>query len=350
MPPEFNFDINGLKLLNKHISKNWMYAKNGRASLYHILKAYNVKSIFIPVYICETVLEPIKRLGLKVHYYDLDIDDLNPSFESFKKLYEKNKLDAVLVASMYGNPANMVVFENFCKKNDILLIDDAAQSFGAKLNDKYIGTFGNAGFFSFSPGKPLSGHLGSFFWINKKYEYQKNKNTFYHYFKWIYFKYNRQNIYQANTIISFLLKVLNKILDKLFTSYNHQITEHDKKIVGGILASFFNNKWVFREKIYSKFNQMNNQYIRLITNIRGTPNNHKLVFVITNKQIANQFKIYLDKKQIFFLNGYKLLSNSSIYINAQSMDGLIFELPMEDDEAKMSVIYEYVEKFDVRKI
>jgi len=344
LPAKFDLNNKGLKLLKDYIDKDWKYATNGRASIFHILKANKIKKIFVPIYICETVLEPIIKLNIEVYFYDLDLEDLNPSIESLSNLYTDD-IDAVLVASMYGNPANMVAFEDFCSKKNILLIDDAAQSFGARLNGKNIGTFGDAGFFSFSPGKPLAGHLGSFFWLNKEYDFNRSHNKIYHYFKWMCFNYTRVNIYNNIKLISLLYKVINKFMEKLFYSYNDDITEYDKKILGGILYSHFNNKWKFRKKVIDNFKLLNIDNLKLITNIRGISNNHKLVFLAKNRIIANRLKALLKEYKIYYINGYKLLSPLDDFKNARTIDGLVFEIPIEDDDKKMNELYKILENF-----
>ena len=65
------------------------------------------------------------------------------------KIFLHPEISCLLVASMYGNPADMVQLEGLCKEHGIKLIDDAAQSFGAKIQDRFIGTFGDAGFMAF---------------------------------------------------------------------------------------------------------------------------------------------------------------------------------------------------------
>ena len=164
-PPKFS-----RKSLNKEFLKkyNFIYSSAGRYSLYHILKSLKIKGkILIPAYICSSVLVPIKLLGLTPIFCDMDIEDLNPSITSMKYMVEKYSPSAVLIASMYGNPANLTEAELFLKEKNIPLIDDGAQSFGAKLDNRYISTFGDGGFFSFSPGKTTAGHLGSFFRTKK---------------------------------------------------------------------------------------------------------------------------------------------------------------------------------------
>lgn len=58
------------------------------------------------------------------------------------------------MAGLYGNPVDYPGIEKICKDFGIKLIDDAAQSFGAKLNGRLAGTWGDAGFFPFLPGNP----------------------------------------------------------------------------------------------------------------------------------------------------------------------------------------------------
>ena len=64
-PPKFDKKELDLDYLNNKTQKNWLYASNGRAALYHILKSIDIDKILIPIYICHTILEPIKRLKIK---------------------------------------------------------------------------------------------------------------------------------------------------------------------------------------------------------------------------------------------------------------------------------------------
>ena len=183
IPPRFNKLEGNFNYLNDKTGKKWFYSPSGRASIYKILKNLNVNKILVPIYICKTVLIPFEKLNILPYFYDIDIEDLNPSIDSIKKLVQKYQIKAVLVPSLYGNPANLLEIEKFCKENNIFMIDDSAQSFGAKLNNKYIGTFGRAGFFSFSPGKATFGHMGSFYWSDEQVLPQEKNHCIYHYIK-----------------------------------------------------------------------------------------------------------------------------------------------------------------------
>ena len=147
----------------------YFFTSSGRASIYHILKENKLSNslIGLPVYACGTIKEAIIKSGNIPCYIDFDPIDLNISFDSFKEAVLCYDIKAVIVPSLYGNPAQLDLFEDFCFQNNILMIDDSAQSFGAKLNGKMIGTYGHAGLFSASVGKSLAGFMGASISINR---------------------------------------------------------------------------------------------------------------------------------------------------------------------------------------
>jgi len=66
-----------------------------------------------------------------------------------------DKTKAILVVHLYGQASNMDEIVKICKKYDLKLVEDCAQSHGAKFNGKMTGTFGDIGCFSFYPSKNL---------------------------------------------------------------------------------------------------------------------------------------------------------------------------------------------------
>ncbi len=69
------------------------------------------------------------------------------------------KTSAILVVHLYGKMANMVEINNIAKKNNLKVIEDAAQSHGAMLNEIKAGNWSDVAAFSFYPTKNL-GALG----------------------------------------------------------------------------------------------------------------------------------------------------------------------------------------------
>ena len=62
---------------------------------------------------------------------------------------------ALLPVDLYGNPADLVAFEEIAARHGIPLIEDAAQAHGARLVGRPAGSFGRLSCFSFYPAKNL---------------------------------------------------------------------------------------------------------------------------------------------------------------------------------------------------
>ncbi|MCH5342455.1 MAG: DegT/DnrJ/EryC1/StrS family aminotransferase [Acetatifactor sp.] len=65
------------------------------------------------------------------------------------------KTKAVLVTHLYGMASRMDEIVTICKKHNLRLVEDCAQSHGARYNGQMTGTFGDVGCFSFYPSKNL---------------------------------------------------------------------------------------------------------------------------------------------------------------------------------------------------
>jgi dTDP-4-amino-4,6-dideoxygalactose transaminase len=65
---------------------------------------------------------------------------------------------AVLPVHLYGQPARMDLVRKCCDRHGLLLVEDCAQAHFARYGEQLIGSFGNAGTFSFYPGKNLGAY------------------------------------------------------------------------------------------------------------------------------------------------------------------------------------------------
>lgn len=80
-------------------------------------------------------------------YYEIDPAKIE------EKITDRTK--AVLVVHLYGQASNMAPVVALCKKYNLRLVEDCAQSHGACFDGKMTGTFGDIGCFSFYPSKNL---------------------------------------------------------------------------------------------------------------------------------------------------------------------------------------------------
>ena len=86
----------------------------------------------------------------------VDVDQetftMNPA-ELEKSLNEKTK--AIIPVHLFGQPADMDPILDFARANGLFVVEDAAQAHGAEYKGRKAGTMGDAGCFSFYPGKNL---------------------------------------------------------------------------------------------------------------------------------------------------------------------------------------------------
>lgn len=80
-------------------------------------------------------------------YYNIDTKKIAASIT--------DKTKAVLVTHLYGQASNMSDIEALCKQYNLFLVEDCAQSHGAKYDRQMCGTFGDIACWSFYPSKNL---------------------------------------------------------------------------------------------------------------------------------------------------------------------------------------------------
>jgi dTDP-4-amino-4,6-dideoxygalactose transaminase len=96
--------------------------------------------------------------GLQIRLADVEPETFNVSATSVGAAMT-SRTRAVMPVHLYGQLADIQPIRAFCAQNGLLLLEDAAQAHGARLEASSAGTFGDAGAFSFYPVKNL-GALG----------------------------------------------------------------------------------------------------------------------------------------------------------------------------------------------
>jgi len=138
-------------------SKYCVGVASGLDALILALKAFDFEKgseIIVPSNTYIATILSIVHLGLKPILVEpkLETYTINPS-EIEEHLNSKTK--AILVVHLYGKSCEMDKIQSICKKNNLKLIEDCAQSHGATFKKIKTGSFGNFGCFSFYPTKNL---------------------------------------------------------------------------------------------------------------------------------------------------------------------------------------------------
>ena len=121
--------------------------------LYHLKKG---NAVGFSAVTWPTNILPLIQLGLKPVPIDVNLKTLNISPKTLQATYRKHKLKAVFLTHVLGLCDNMSSIASFCKKNKILLIEDACEALGTVSKGKKLGSFGLGGTFSFFIGHHMS--------------------------------------------------------------------------------------------------------------------------------------------------------------------------------------------------
>lgn len=135
---------------------------SGRAAMTLLLRAMYVAAgnpdrtqIIIPAYTCYSVPAAVERAGLEVRLCDVDPGTLGMDPDELLRC-DFSRVLAVISANLYGVPNDLAAYETICRSKGVYLLDDAAQALGARLGNRAVGSFGDAGIFSFDKGKIIS--------------------------------------------------------------------------------------------------------------------------------------------------------------------------------------------------
>ncbi|AFH50584.1 Putative pyridoxal phosphate-dependent enzyme [Ignavibacterium album JCM 16511] len=144
-----------------HNVKNCIGVASGLDALTLSLSASSIpenSEVIVPSNTYIATILSILHAKLKPVLVEPDIRtyNINPA-----KIEEKISAStkAIMVVHLYGKSCDMDPIAELCKKYNLILIEDCAQSHGAKYKGKLTGTFGDFGAFSFYPTKNL-GALG----------------------------------------------------------------------------------------------------------------------------------------------------------------------------------------------
>lgn len=134
---------------------------SGRAALTLILEALKESAspsrneVVIPAYTCFSVPSAIVRAGLKIVPCDIDPEHVDFAQTLLPRVVSSRTL-CVVVNHLFGFPARIDQVLAVAREHGAAVVDDAAQSLGATLHGRQVGTLGDVGFLSLGRGKPLT--------------------------------------------------------------------------------------------------------------------------------------------------------------------------------------------------
>ena len=169
------------KEVAEYVGVNHALALSSGTSAIHLaLKALGVKKgdiVFCSSLTFVATVNPIIYQGATPVFIDSEYKTWNMSPKALQKAFDNvvknNKLPkAVIVVNLYGQSADYDEILKICKKYNVPVIEDAAESLGAKYKGKQSGTIGDIGIYSFNGNKIITTSGGGMMVSNNE-EYTK---------------------------------------------------------------------------------------------------------------------------------------------------------------------------------
>jgi len=127
--------------------------------------------VIVPAVSWSTTFSPISQYGLKLRFVDIDLNTLNIDENLIENAITK-KTKAIFAVNLLGNACNFKKLRDLCDKYNLLLLEDNCESLGAKYDNKFTGTIGNVGTFSFFFSHHMQTMEGGMLVTNNKKTYE----------------------------------------------------------------------------------------------------------------------------------------------------------------------------------
>lgn len=144
-------------------SKEAITCASGTDALLLFLLAKGVgpgQAVFVPSFTFASTAEVVVLLGATPYFVDVGSEDFTIDVGSLEEAMDAAASSpltpaGIIAVDLFGQPADYATIEAVAEARDAWVLADAAQSFGASVGGRRVGTFGDATATSFYPAKPL---------------------------------------------------------------------------------------------------------------------------------------------------------------------------------------------------
>ncbi len=239
---------------SKYIGSNYSVMVNSGSSANLLMvaalfysKKFNLKrgdEIIVPSVSWSTTYFPLAQYGLKIVFVDIDLNTLNLNHELIEKAITK-KTKAIFAVNLLGNSCNYDEIKKISRKHSLYLIEDNCESLGSKYKNKYTGTFGIMGSYSFFFSHHLQTIEGGMIVTNDLNLYEILVSLRAH--GWT------RDLPEINT-------VQNKKLDKFYDSFNFVLPGYNLR--PGELNGAIGIEQLKKIKFFMKMRRLNANFFR----------------------------------------------------------------------------------------
>ena len=143
-----------------HMAKYCVGVNNGTAALHLMMMALDIgygDEVIVPANTFFASAEAVSLSGATPVFVDCDDKFYNLDPSKIEAAVSR-RTKAIMAVHLYGQPAPMSMINHIANKHGIMVLEDCAQAHLAQFENKFVGTHGIAGSFSFYPGKNLGAY------------------------------------------------------------------------------------------------------------------------------------------------------------------------------------------------
>jgi aminotransferase EvaB len=305
----------------KYKSKYGIAVGSGTDALLISLMSIKIKKGDEVITASNTAIPTISAIvnsGAKPVLVDIKEDYLIDADKIEKKITKRTKV--IIPVHLYGKSCDMDKIIKISNKYKLSIIEDCAQSQGATFNDKFVGTFGSLGCFSFYPTKILGGYGDGGFILTNNFK--------------LYSAIKKIRFYGIDTVDK-----KNKFYNKYYSNINglnSRLDEVNSKILNFKLSKI--DQFIIKRRKIAKIydNELKNTALRLpIINTKKFDVYH-LYTVYHKKRDIIIKKLLKEKIQtriiypfpIHKMKAYSNFFKNEKYIVSENMSKGIFSLPL----------------------
>ena len=127
---------------------NVVRLNSGRTAIYHSIKSYNCKKVYLPIYQCETVKDFLIKKRIEIEFYTID--------ENFIPKMDTNEEDSCMIIVNYCGIFSTQYIKNIADKYKNVIIDNS-QAFFSKPLENCLNVYSARKFFGVPDGAYVVG-------------------------------------------------------------------------------------------------------------------------------------------------------------------------------------------------
>lgn len=314
------------KLLSNYTgSKYCLTFNSGTSALHASLLALGISKndeILVPSFTFISTVNSVLMVNAIPKF--VDIEEVTYGLDPLKtKKAISTKTKALIPVHYSGLPCKVSELKELAKLNNLFLIEDAAESLGASINNKKVGSFGDIGIFSFAGNKVLTTGEGGAIVTNSKKVYEKLKLIRSH------GRLEKQNYFSSVEKPNYSTLGYNWRMSSITAALGiSQLNKLDKLIsLRRKNAKYLSNKLKNIKQIKTPFESENNIHAYQMYTIRLSTSTlrNKLKKFLQTKQIMSKVFFYPVHKTNFYKN---FLSHNPILPITDSISNQVLTLPM----------------------